>query len=91
MGIFGVESFFFGGGALEEELHGSFSDIGAHQDFQMPEFFMPITITKRTMLYTIYVEPHFFFSSSDHSRFKSNVFKGYTTSSYISQYQIIKV
>ena len=24
-----------------KQLHGSFSDIGAHQNFQMPEFFMP--------------------------------------------------
>ena len=28
-----------GGGALEQ-LHGSFSDIGAHQDFQKPEFLL---------------------------------------------------
>ena len=32
-----VESFFL---ALEQ-LHGSFSNIGARQDFQRPEFFMP--------------------------------------------------
>ena len=24
-----------------EQIHGSFSDIGAHRDFQKPEFFMP--------------------------------------------------
>ena len=32
-------------GALEE-LHGNSSDIGAHQNFQMPEFFMPKLILK---------------------------------------------
>ena len=37
MGIYDVESF---GGALEQ-LHGSFSDIGARQDFQKPKVFMP--------------------------------------------------
>ena len=36
MGIYDVESFF---GALEQ-LHGSFSGIGGHQDFQKPKFFM---------------------------------------------------
>ena len=28
------------------QLHGSFSDVGAHQDFQMPEFFMPELLIK---------------------------------------------
>ena len=37
VGINGIEIFLGGG----EQLHGSFSDVGAHQDFQMPEFFMP--------------------------------------------------
>ena len=37
MGIYDVESFFW---ALEQ-LHGSFSDIGAHQDFRKSKFFMP--------------------------------------------------
>ena len=32
-------------GALEQ-LHGSFSDIGAYQDFQMQEFFMPELLLK---------------------------------------------
>ena len=32
-------------GALEQ-LHGSFRDIGAHQDFQMPEFIMPAQLIK---------------------------------------------
>ena len=38
MGIFEVESFF---SSSLEQLLGSFSDIGAHQDFQMSEFFIP--------------------------------------------------
>ena len=29
-----------------EQLHGSFSDIGAQKDFQMPEFFMPELLQK---------------------------------------------
>ena len=37
-----VESF---GGALEQ-LNGNFSDIGAHKDFQMPEFFLPELLLK---------------------------------------------
>ena len=45
MGIYDVESFFFGGGTLEH-LHGSFSDIGAHQDFQKPGIFMPELLLK---------------------------------------------
>ena len=40
--IYDVESFFW---ALKQ-LHGSFRDIGAHQDFQMPEFFMPELLIK---------------------------------------------
>ena len=32
MGIYDKESFFLGGGALEQ-LHGIFSDIGAHKEF----------------------------------------------------------
>ena len=37
MGIYDVKRFFW---ALEQ-LGGSFSDIGAHQEFQKPEFVMP--------------------------------------------------
>ena len=32
------------------QLHGSSSDIGAYQGFQMPEFFMPLTLNKRTIV-----------------------------------------
>ena len=49
MGIYDVESFFW---ALEQ-LHGSFSDIGAHQDFQMPEFFMPKLLLKELWYFYI--------------------------------------
>ena len=42
MGIYDAESFFL---ALEQ-LHGSFSDIGAHQGFQKPEFIMPELLLK---------------------------------------------
>ena len=38
----GAKLFF---GALEQ-LHGSFSDIGAHQDFQKSKFFMPELLLK---------------------------------------------
>ena len=37
-GIFFEKKVFWG--ALEQ-LHGGFSDIGAHQDFQKPDSFMP--------------------------------------------------
>ena len=40
MGIYDVKVFFLGGGALEQ-FHGSFSYIGAHQEFQKPEIVMP--------------------------------------------------
>ena len=39
MDIYDIESF-LGEGALEQ-LHGSFSDIGPHQDFQKSKFVMP--------------------------------------------------
>ena len=42
MGIYDVESFFL---ALEQ-LNGSLGDIGAHQDVQKPEFFMPELLLK---------------------------------------------
>ena len=41
-GIYDVESIFW---ALEQ-LHESFSVIGAHQDFQQPEFFNPELLLK---------------------------------------------
>ena len=41
-GIYDVESIFW---ALEQ-LHGSLSDIGAHQDFQKPDVFMPDLLLK---------------------------------------------
>ena len=47
MGIYEVESFFL---ALEQ-LHGSLSDIGAHQDFQKPEFIMPELLQKELSLF----------------------------------------
>ena len=40
-----VERFFFGGGA-QKQLYGSFSYIGAHQDFQKPEFLKPELLLK---------------------------------------------
>ena len=45
MGIYDVESVFFWGGAFEQ-LHGSFSDFGAHLEFQKPELFMPELLLK---------------------------------------------
>ena len=42
MGNYDVESFL---GTIEQ-LHGSASDIGAHQVFQQPEFFMPELLPK---------------------------------------------
>ena len=46
MGIYAVESFFLS----LEQLFGSFSDIGAHQDFQKSEFFMPELLLKELWL-----------------------------------------
>ena len=37
-------------GRALEQLHGSFSDIGAHQDFQNSEFFMPELLLKETCI-----------------------------------------
>ena len=42
MGIYYVESFFW---ALVQ-LHGSFNDIGAHEDFQKSKFFIPELLLK---------------------------------------------
>ena len=39
---------FFGGNL--EQLHGFFSDIGAHQEFQKPELFMPELLLKELWL-----------------------------------------
>ena len=39
MGIYDVD--FFWGEGDREELHKSVRDIGSHQNFQKPEFFMP--------------------------------------------------
>ena len=36
------------GGALDQ-LHGSFSDIGAHQDLQKPTFVMPEPLIKERL------------------------------------------
>ena len=40
-----INKVFFGGGAMEQ-LHGSFNDIGAHLEFQKPEFVMPELLLK---------------------------------------------
>ena len=42
MGNYEIESFYW---ALEQ-LHGSFGDIGVHQDSQKIEFFMPELLIK---------------------------------------------
>ena len=52
MGIYDVEVFFLGGGALEQ-LHRSFRDIGAHLEFQKPEFVMHELLLKELCTYVI--------------------------------------